>query len=68
MLEVLPDKLLLTVQDDGIGLTEGDKVGRGLRNIKARAEEMGGKVTVTSDKGTRVGLILPLPLRFKMQE
>lgn len=68
VLEVRPDKLLLTVRDDGIGLKEQGKVGRGLRNMKTRAEEMGGKVTVTSGKGTRVDLRLPLPLRFDVQE
>lgn len=68
VLEVRPDKLFLTVRDDGIGLKEQGKVGRGLRNMKIRAEEMGGKVTVTSGKGTRVDLKLPLPLRFDMQE
>jgi signal transduction histidine kinase len=62
--DVRPEKLLLSVKDDGTGLDERKKAGRGLRNMKTRAEEIGGKVTVASDRGTRVSLELPLPLRF----
>lgn len=64
--DIRPEKLLLTVSDDGVGLDGRKKTGRGLWNMKARAEEMGGRVTVLSDRGTRVSLELPLPLKYSV--
>ena len=63
-MDVRPEGLLLTVKDDGAGLGERKRNGRGLRNMKTRAEEIGGRVKVVSDKGTRVSLDLPFPLRY----
>ena len=61
-----PDKaeFLLTVQDDGTGLAEGSPIGqagRGLRNMKARAQLMGGSLLVQAlaTGGTVVTLRLP---------
>lgn len=61
MVKVNPEKLVLSVRDDGIGCGEVKGRGRGLSNMKARAEEIGGKLTVTVDKGTCVCLEVPLP-------
>ncbi|MBP8644642.1 MAG: hypothetical protein KBH99_00800 [Syntrophobacteraceae bacterium] len=58
------EKLVLSVHDDGIGLerSEGRGTGRGISNMKARAEEVGGRLQVVSDHGTRVLLEVPLPV------
>lgn len=54
-------RVILDVRDNGVGL-DGRRVnGRGLPNMKSRAEELGGSVVVTSDNGTRVHLELPIP-------
>ena len=60
---ISPRRLLLSVKDDGAGLGRGEKKGRGLVSMRTRAEEMGGRVTIASEKGTRVSLEVPLPLR-----
>ncbi len=67
MLEIDEEKLSLAIYDDGIGLDGGRSGGRGLSTMKARAEEMGGSVTITSDGGTRVSLEIPLPLKYPLQ-
>ncbi len=64
-LDVRTSGLSLTVRDDGVGLAGRKKTGRGLRNMKTRTEEIGGRLTLVSDKGTTVALELPLPLKFR---
>ena len=56
-------KLLLSIEDDGVGLGKV-KSGRGLSNMRTRAEELGGKITILSDSGTRVLVELPIPLKY----
>ncbi len=56
---VTRSNLLLSVGDDGVGMMIGNKPGRGLANMKARAKEIGGQVDITSDQGTLVRLELP---------
>jgi signal transduction histidine kinase len=55
----------LTVTDDGIGFTGGDHDGgRGMRNMRERAERLGGALTVTSPgagRGTRLSWCVPVP-------
>jgi signal transduction histidine kinase len=62
-----PDAVLVTVVDDGVGFgsagpgEDGPTVTFGLRNMKARAEELGGRVTIerAGDRGTRVTARIP---------
>jgi signal transduction histidine kinase len=66
-----PDAVQLTVTDDGIGLratgvdvdadVDGPMVTFGLRNMRARAEELGGQLIIESDdgRGTRVVARIP---------
>jgi signal transduction histidine kinase len=56
--------LRLVVQDDGIGCTQDRRSGRGLTNMKKRADEVGGRLTVSAEPGTGVTLEVPLPLKF----
>uniref|UniRef100_UPI00197AEA19 sensor histidine kinase n=1 Tax=Escherichia coli TaxID=562 RepID=UPI00197AEA19 len=48
VVDVEPDNGTLTVRvvDDGVGISESDTPGRGLDNMAARAQSMGGRVTV----------------------
>jgi len=64
MIAVNPEKLLLTIRDDGIGLEKTSDRGKGLSNMKARAEAIGGSLTVSSDRGTSILLDLPLPHKY----
>ncbi len=54
-------RVILDIRDNGIGLDGRRVSGRGLPNMKSRAEDMGGSLAVTSDNGTRVHLELPIP-------
>ncbi len=65
-LQISMGKLLLSIEDDGVGLGEGRR-GRGLSNMRTRAEELGGKVTILSDSGTQVLVELPLPAKYHDQ-
>jgi PAS domain S-box-containing protein len=57
-------RLSMSVRDDGIGLGAKKEAGRGLQNMKIRAEEMGGTLTITSEHGTCVRLDLPLRRKY----
>jgi signal transduction histidine kinase len=55
--------LRMRIKDDGQGFNEGAvKTGNGLRNLRERAKEMNGTVTLKSvpGQGTEVELLLPL--------
>lgn len=54
----------LTLRDDGSGIQGTADEGRGLVNMRARAQELAGRFTVESEpgRGTRVSLWLPLTL------
>ena len=56
------DNAYIEVQDDGRGLSEGAIVGgRGLGNMRFRADELGGAITVENmDEGTGVMLRIPI--------
>ena len=40
--------------------------GRGLANIRKRAADLGGTLLISSDRGTRLELKIPLPLQTKI--
>jgi two-component sensor histidine kinase len=61
------DELKLVVQDDGIGLPAGRsdtetgvRDGIGLQLVRGLAQQLGGKLTVGEDAGTRYEVIVPL--------
>jgi signal transduction histidine kinase len=64
MLKVTADGLLLIIQDDGPGRKSKSAGGRGLSNMWRRAEEIGGRLTLSSESGTRVSLEVPLPIKY----
>jgi PAS domain S-box-containing protein len=57
--------LTLTVQDNGRGRDHSATLnrGRGLTNMKNRALEIGGTVTVSTDEGTCVCVTVPFPTK-----
>lgn len=60
--QVDPGALVLTVQDDGVGVG-ADAVESGLANLRARAEDLGGRVELApvDPHGTRLCWSAPLP-------
>jgi PAS domain S-box-containing protein len=54
----------LVIADNGVGSAGGTGSGRGLSNMKTRAGEIGGTLTVFAGQGTKVNLELPLPLKY----
>lgn len=55
------EKLSFSIHDDGVGIKEAGGICRGVTNMKNRAEELGGKLIVTSENGTHVYLEVPIP-------
>ena len=52
MLDFTPDRLVLAVSDDGVGLPMGYSArGHGFRNMTAAADRLGGVLDVRSDHG-----------------
>jgi signal transduction histidine kinase len=61
-LEVGPAKVLLSVEDDGVGFeVDQSKRGRGLSNMCKRAADIGGTLSLRSDSGVAVLLEAGLP-------
>jgi signal transduction histidine kinase len=56
--------MLLSVQDDGAGGKETSGNGRGLANMRKRAEDIGGTMSLTTGNGTRMSLEVPIPLKY----
>lgn len=57
------EQLSLVIRDTGKGFSQGpDAFGRGLRNMRARAEDLGGSLSVNSEaeKGTELRLSIPM--------
>ena len=53
--------VIVDVMDDGTGFVPGNVAGRGLGNMRRRAQELGGSVDLTAtEKGSRLRLILPV--------
>jgi signal transduction histidine kinase len=54
--------IVLTVSDDGKGMTEGNSSGMGLQNIRERIEPFSGEMRVITSEndGTEINIILPL--------
>lgn len=56
--------LHITVRDNGKGidLVAEKRFGNGLRNMRQRIEKINGSVEISSDKGTRIAIRVPIPL------
>ncbi|HMK57275.1 MAG TPA: response regulator [Dissulfurispiraceae bacterium] len=54
----------LSVRDNGRGFTKEPGEGRGVMNMKSRAEEVGGSLQITCHSGTLIQLDLPIPIKY----
>lgn len=52
--------LQLEVADDGRGFSVATAQGRGIDNMRRRAAELGGTLSISADRGTCVRLLLPI--------
>jgi signal transduction histidine kinase len=59
-----PHRLDLAIRDNGRGFTAEREGGRGVRNMRARVEELGGSFTIVGGAGTKLDISVPLPLRL----
>jgi signal transduction histidine kinase len=60
---IIKDKLLIRLKDNGAGLTApsaGETTGNGLKNIRKRMSAINGKFNISNDNGTVVQLELEL--------
>jgi len=65
LLRATASRILLTISDDGVGWTTMGQPGRGIPNMKKRAQEVGGTVSLdASGNGTRITLDIPLPFSY----
>jgi two-component sensor histidine kinase len=56
-----PERVLMSVSDDGVGLDpRRDGTRLGLQIVRSLAEELGGRLEVTSQQGTRAEVSIPL--------
>ena len=60
-LEALPDHFRLVVGDDGVGLPESPRDGRGLSNMAKRAAELNGSLDLARSNGLLLMLRVPWP-------
>ena len=57
------NQVILTIEDDGIGLADDrkEKVGIGLSNMRSRAEFLGGSMMIDSTQGQGTTIVLEFP-------
>ncbi|MEJ2664876.1 MAG: histidine kinase, partial [Spirochaetia bacterium] len=58
-LQVSRAAMHLTIQDNGRGFYDLKAKGRGILNMKSRAQEIGGELTIESRRGTQINLSIP---------
>ena len=63
-LTIQDKKLLLTVKDDGVGFDFSEADGNGLGNMKKRADNVNGYVSIQSSKGNGTIVKLEIPVLF----
>ena len=65
MIGTIGDEIRLEIEDDGVGFGSRDGVpaGTGLIGIRERVRALGGELTLTSRKGLRLNVQVPLPAR-----
>lgn len=56
------DELVLEITDDGVGITDPDAIGDGLRNMRQRARELGGDATVDGPAGAGTAVRWTAPI------
>lgn len=59
----VPGSLVLSVADDGSGLSQEPGAGRGLANMRSRSESLGGTVSVEAGEGGGTVVRLELPAK-----
>lgn len=63
------EQLVVTIQDDGIGFDDSqESTGMGLNNMRARADNLGGRLGVSSTPGGGTQVMLQLPLNDRSME
>ncbi len=64
LIEIEPDRMLIKLSDDGIGmqLNAKERNGNGMKNMSSRVEKLGGRMTIAPNSGwgTTIDIILPL--------
>jgi signal transduction histidine kinase len=60
--QIEQDVLLISMQDDGVGMPKEYRAGVGLRSMRARAREIGGELRVESVQPHGTCIIARLPL------
>jgi signal transduction histidine kinase len=53
------ERLEAILEDDGVGI-EGEAQGRGMSGMKSRVADLGGELRVSTDRGVRLEVSLPL--------
>jgi len=58
-----PERIFLSIQDDGEGFNPSEERGMGLIGMEERVSRLGGEFSVTSEpaRGTVVQAVLPIP-------
>ena len=61
MFTVNPTNMVLEVRDHGVGLRKARSGGRGIMNMRSRAQELGGMLSMTGAQGTHIVAGSPIP-------
>lgn len=69
-MEQLGDEIKLTIQDNGVGMTEQDDIGKGsgLLGIKERLEFVNGLMEINGEQGTTIRIKVPKMVSQREQE
>jgi len=54
--------LLLEIVDNGKGFDENRHFGNGLHNMQQRGEDVGGELSIASEKGTGTSVLFKVPI------
>ena len=61
LLQYMPGRLAVTISDNGKGIQKKNEAGSGMKNMRLRAEQLGGNCVIESTtEGSRVLLCVPI--------
>lgn len=64
IMDIAPERMLLSVEDNGEGFRQERAGGRGMASMRDRARDLGGSLSIQTGRGTKIVVEVPLPVKY----